>query len=29
VEDETVLTKLSGNTEVDGISVVVVAIGWT
>jgi hypothetical protein len=29
VEDETVLTKLSGDTEVDGISVVVVAIGWT
>jgi hypothetical protein len=29
VEDETVLAKLSSDTKVDGISVVVVAIGWT
>jgi hypothetical protein len=29
VEDESVLKALSGETEIDGVSVVVRAIGWT
>jgi hypothetical protein len=29
VDDEAVLSVLSGDTEVDGVRVVTIAIGWT